>query len=96
MRKKNAQPLAEVIQEYLKALGIDRRIKEQRIVKEWEAILGTLVSRATSKIYIYNKVLFVTLSSSVIRNELFMIKQSIIQALNERAGEELITDIVFK
>jgi hypothetical protein len=40
--------------------------------------------------------LFVHLSSSVVRNELFMLQDEIIRKLNDAAGEELVTGIVFR
>lgn len=96
MRKKYTQDIGEVVKEYLKAMHIDGKIKEVSIMNSWEEVMGGKISKYTKSLRIYNKVLFVTLSSSIARSELQMLKQGIIKALNDRAGERVIEDIVFK
>lgn len=96
MRKSNTQKLQEVLKESLKELNIDEKIKEVRLLKSWEDIVGKTIAKYTNGLYINKKKLFVTLHSSVVRNELYMVKDGLIQKLNEVAGEELIEDIVFK
>jgi predicted nucleic acid-binding Zn ribbon protein len=96
MRKKYTQDISEVVKEYLKAMHIDGKIKEVNIMSSWEEVMGGKIAKYTQSLRIYNRVLFVTLSSSVARHELQMLKQGIIIALNDRAGEKVIDDIVFK
>ncbi len=96
MRKSYTHPLGDVIKEYMRVLGIDKKLKEVNLIKQWENIMGKTINNSTSKLYIYNKILFVYIASPIIRNELYMLKQGIITALNEKAGEEIITDIVFR
>jgi len=96
MRKSNTQKIQEVLNESLKELNIDGKIKEVRLLKSWEEIVGKTIAKYTKGLYINKKRLFVTLHSSVVRNELYMIKNGLIQRLNEIAGEEVIEDIVFK
>jgi hypothetical protein len=96
MRKTETQSLGEVIREYLKASAFKGKYKQYKLIHSWEAVLGKTVARSTTNIYIKEKTLFVFLKSSVIRNELFMIKGEIIKRLNEKAGEEMINDIVLK
>ena len=96
MRKKNTQKLNEVIQEYLKALKIDDKLKEVRLIRSWYDMVGKTISRSTKNIYIKNRKLFVKLNSSVIRNELFMIRDGLKDKLNEQAGESMIDEIILK
>ena len=96
MRKSNTQTLGEAIKDYLKALHIDKKINEVRLINSWEEVIGKTIAKATTKIYIKNKTLFVFLNSSVIRNELFMLKEEILKVLNEKAGEKIIEKIVLK
>lgn len=96
MQKSNTQPLKNVIRQYLKALNIDNKLKEIEAVNNWESIIGKTIARATNKIYIKNNILFIYIGSSVIRNELAMIKSGILKAFNDKAGEKLINDIVLR
>ena len=96
MRRSNVQNIGDVVDELLKSLNIDKKLKEVRLTNSWSELLGKNVARATTKVFIKNRVLFVYLNSSVVRNELMMLKSGIIKALNERAGENLIDDILLK
>jgi predicted nucleic acid-binding Zn ribbon protein len=96
MRRKNTQALGEVIQKYLEAMDIDGKLKEVRLIKSWESVVGKMISNKTNKLFIKDKKLFVYLSSSIARSELSMIKDDLITRLNQQAGEEVIEDIVLK
>jgi len=96
MRKKNTQKLDEVIQEYLKALKIDDKLKEVRLIRSWKTMVGKTIARSTKDIYIKNRKLYIILTSSVIRNELFMIRDELKNKLNEEAGDSIIDEINFK
>ncbi|HJX71758.1 MAG TPA: DUF721 domain-containing protein [Bacteroidales bacterium] len=96
MRKSNTQKLGEIIGEYLKQMMIDRKLKEYSIIRSWEELMGRLVAERTSNIYVKNKVLFIELKSSVLRNELMMMRHAIIDKINEKAGEKIIEKIVVK
>ncbi|MDF1551088.1 MAG: DUF721 domain-containing protein [Bacteroidales bacterium] len=96
MYKKNEMTLGEAIRAYLKAMGLDKKLKEKALINSWEEVLGKGVSNATSSMYIKNQILFVQLNSSVVRHQLQMMKSGIVDALNKKAGEILIRDIVFR
>ena len=96
MRRSNTQNINELVSQLLKDLKIDHKLKEVRVINSWNEVLGNNIARATSKIFIKNRVLFVYLNSSVVRNELMMLKSGIIKSLNEKVGEAVIDDIVFK
>ncbi|NOQ27149.1 MAG: DUF721 domain-containing protein [Bacteroidales bacterium] len=96
MRKKNTQKIDDVVREYLKAFKIDDKLKEVRLIKSWDDIVGKTIARSTSNIYINNRKLFVILKSSVIRNELFMLREGLKKALNDKAGEIIIDEIILK
>ena len=95
MERSRIQTLKEVIESYLKETPLHRKLQERRLVEGWYEIMGKSVARATSKIYIRSGILYIRLNSSVLRNELFMMKNDIISRLNENAGEQIISDIVF-
>lgn len=96
MQKNNTQKLGDVIQQYIDALDINGKLKEVRLIRSWEEMVGKMIARKTEKIYIKDHKLFVHLNSSIARNELSMLKDSLIHRLNEKAGEEIITDIVLR
>jgi predicted nucleic acid-binding Zn ribbon protein len=96
MRKRNTQSIQEVISEYLKELQIDRKLKEVGVVSQWEKLMGKTVSARTSQIYIRNRILYIQVTSSVLKNELLMMRQAIIDKINEQAGEKIVEQMVIR
>ena len=96
MRRRNTQSLSEVIKEYISANKIDRKLKEIDIVEGWENLLGKTISHYTRNIYIRNRILYVDISSAVVKNELFLMRDEICRKINERAGDKIIDRIVFR
>jgi predicted nucleic acid-binding Zn ribbon protein len=96
MRKSNTQPIENVIREYLKEMNIDQKLKEVGIVSQWEKLMGKTVAVRTSQIYIRNHILYIHVTSSVLKNELLMMRQAIIEKINEEAGEKIVEQIVIR
>ncbi len=96
MQKKETRKLDTLLQQFVKANNLERGLAEYRLMKSWKELLGITVARRTRSLHIRNRKLYVTLHSSVVRNELSMIKESLIPRLNEAAGMKVIDDIVLK
>lgn len=96
MRRSNTQSLSDVIKEYIKQNRIDSRLKEVDVVAGWERLLGKTIAKYTKNIYIRNGILYVEMVSPVVKNELFMMREEIRRRINEDAGTEVVTQIVFK
>ncbi|MCD0487965.1 DUF721 domain-containing protein [Pedobacter sp. MC2016-14] len=95
MRKPNDITLKEGITKMLSVYRLRGKFDETGIVAMWPDIMGKAIANRTTQIYIAHKKLFVRIESSVIKNELLMVRTGIIQKLNERAGSEVITDLIF-
>jgi len=96
MRRSKTISLAEAINDYIKEMNLTGKLNETGILNSWEEVVGKAISSRTTKIYIKDKVLFVHLSSSVVRNELLMLREELKNKLNQKAGAEVIRDIVFR
>jgi len=96
MRRSNTQSLSEVLRDYVKGTSIEKKLKEVDIVQSWEELLGKTIAHYTKNISLKNRILFLEINSSVVKNELFMMREEIRRKLNEKAGEELVDKIIFK
>ncbi|MNK19413.1 DUF721 domain-containing protein [Pedobacter hiemivivus] len=95
MRKPNDITLKEGIGKLLNVYKLKGKFDETSVVSLWPELMGTAIANRTTKIYVSQGKLFIRIESSVIKNELLMVKSGIIQKINERAGSEVITDMVF-
>ncbi len=93
MKRKNTEKLGAVIDRYLKIIGADNRLKEIRLQKKWEEIIGRNIASKTKKISIKDGTIHLLIPSSIVKNELRMVKSEIIRRFNEAAGENIIRDL---
>jgi predicted nucleic acid-binding Zn ribbon protein len=96
MRRSKTISLAEALDDYIKEMNLGGKLSEVAVINSWEEIVGKAISSRTTKIFIRDHVLFVHLSSSVVRNELLMLRESLREELNKKAGSEVIKDIVLR
>jgi predicted nucleic acid-binding Zn ribbon protein len=96
MRKKNTELLSEVILQVLKEQHLDKPLNEKRLIDAWPIVLGANIMKYTSGLSIKNSVLYVNLTSSVLRHDLFMSREEIKNSLNKHVGASVIVDIIFR
>jgi len=96
MRRRNSQTIQEILEESLKSMHIDGKIYETRLMNAFPEIVGSGIAAHTKNIYISRGTLYVQMDSAVIRNELQMMRQSLINHLNKQVGHETIKDIIFR
>jgi predicted nucleic acid-binding Zn ribbon protein len=96
MRKRNTEELRDIIGQVLKQSKLDKPLKEKRLIDAWPLVLGANITQYTSSLSIKNRVLYVGLTSSVLRHDLFLSKEKILTSLNQQVGSEVISDIIFK
>ena len=96
MLKKNTELLSDVIRQVLKQQHLDKPLNETRLMDAWPMVLGTNIMQYTSELSIRNRVLYVKLTSSVLRHDLFISREEIKTSLNKQVGSEVIVDIIFR
>jgi len=96
MERKREKKIGSLLDEFVRVNNLQKGLAEYRIEKSWNELLGRNVAMATRSLYIKDRVLFVKLHSSVLRNELTMIKADLIRRLNESAGSEVIDDVILR
>jgi len=96
MRRSKTISLAEAVNDYIKEMNLGDKLSEVGIINSWEETVGKAISSRTTKIYIKDHVLYVHLNSSVVRNELLMLREALREKLNQKAGREVIKEIVLR
>lgn len=95
MKRNNTEKLSDVIMQLLRQEGLETPLNQYRLIDSWKDVVGPVIFRHTTNIYIKNQTLYVQLSSSVIRQELQMGRELLIKKLNSRVGVQVITNIIF-
>lgn len=87
--------MGDVLRKVLRVQGLEAPLNEMHLVDAWPEVVGSVVMRYTSNLFIKNQTLHVQLTSAVARQELSMGKTLLVKRLNEKAGAQVITDIMF-
>jgi predicted nucleic acid-binding Zn ribbon protein len=94
MRKPNDKSIKEAMDQLLQVYKLQQKFDETALIAAWPEMMGVAIANRTKELYIRQKKLFVRVESSVIKNELMMMRSQIIEKMNEKAGGEVIVEIV--
>ena len=95
-RKNNNETVEKLFETILKQNGIWQKFLEHKIINNWKDIVGVKIAKSTTKIDISGRKLYLQVDSSVLRNELLMLRSNIIDIVNSKAGENIIDDVIIR
>ena len=79
--RKDAQGMEELIGQYIREMKLSAGFNRQRIFEAWDAVSGA--SRYTLDRFYRDGMLYWTISSSVVRNQLYFQRDVLVQKMNE-------------
>lgn len=95
-RKKDNLPLREALKDFIQENRLQQGIDKVNAREAWIQLMGNGVNNYTTAIELRNETLYVSLSSSVLREELSLGKSKIVDMLNEELGKDLVKKIVLR
>jgi hypothetical protein len=96
VRRSKPVIISDLLRLFIREHNLENGFRQYRFLKLWDEILGPTVAQATVSKQLSGKKLYVSLSSSVVRAELYMHRSEIISKLNSRMGEIVIDEIILK
>lgn len=95
-RLTNENSISEILQHFIEInkleIGFDRVDVEQA----WKNLMGSGVNVYTKEVVLKGSTLYVSLSSSVLREELSYGKAKIIKMLNDELRKEIVTNLILR
>ncbi|POS01713.1 uncharacterized protein DUF721 [Flavobacterium croceum DSM 17960] len=95
-RTSNENSISEVLKMFIETNNLQKGIDRVSIQEAWYNLLGNGIKSYTQEVVLKNSTLYVKLSSAVVREELSMGKQKIIDMLNDEMGKQVITDLILR
>jgi predicted nucleic acid-binding Zn ribbon protein len=92
----NASSLKDAIESFLNDYGLKDRYLQNRVMTDWEEIMGKMVARHTTDIYIKDHKLFLYIDSAALKHELTQGKELIVKRVNENVGEVIISEVMIR
>lgn len=95
MERTNPQPIKKILETFFETnLQMTTKLAEARLVNYWSC-MNPIISHYTCNVFIKNRVFYVKINSSVLKNELMMQQEKKVVELNKAAGRNVIDRIVF-
>jgi hypothetical protein len=88
--------LGEVLKDFIESNRLQTGLDKISVKEAWNSVMGDAISKYTIGLKLERDVLYVQLSSSVLREELSYGKAKIITLLNEELGKDLIAKLVLR
>lgn len=82
MKRVSVAPIGKVLEAYFAENGMQNKLLEQRLLENLKSILGQFMYNYVTNAYIKDKVLYIKVTNSILRGELSMTKQSLMERLN--------------
>jgi hypothetical protein len=94
-RRSQATPMKDAIEAFLKSFDLKTKFNETYLIAFWERMMGKTIASRTKEIYVKDRILYLKIESSPLRQELFMAKTKLINLINKDIGESVVDDVVF-
>lgn len=90
-----AQSLDNVLNELIDTYKLRGKLDEVELHRFWEELLGAQINAQTEGLFLQGDKVMVRLSSSVLRAELSMARERILEKINARFGSNRVKDLIF-
>ena len=95
-RLNNESSIGDVLKEIIQKNNLQGGMDKIDVRDAWKKLMGNGVNSYTTDVTLKGSVLYVSLSSAVLREELSYGKQKIITMINDELRKEVVTDIVLR
>ena len=95
-RRDEEQSLGDALKSFLKRSDLQKGIDQVDLATAWNEVLGPGVASYTEAVRLSGATLYVSLGSSVLREELSLGRSRIIEMLNTHIGREVVEKLVLR
>lgn len=96
MKKKNDLTLGEAMQAMIAEYRLGSQLNESKVKSLWPELMGKTISTYTSNIAVRKNVLYISILSAPLKQELSYAKEKIRTLMNDQLGENFIHDVVIR
>lgn len=96
MRRTKTTPVGDLLNEFFNQPYIASKIAEGRLPEVWAEVVGGHVAQLTESVKLENHVMYVRITSSVVRHEIFLRRDALAEEINRRLGMKLVNVLIVK
>lgn len=95
-RINNESAIGDILNEIIKANKLETGLNQISVADAWKNLMGNGVNNYTKNVLLKGSMLYVELTSAVLREELSYGKDKIIKMINEELGREIVKDVILR
>ena len=95
MKEEHTFRFGDAFKKFLKEQHLDQTFNEKKLISTWNELMGKQIANRTSKIFIKDRIMYVTLTSAPLKQELTMAREKVLHLIEEKMGEKIIDDVRF-
>jgi len=95
-RHNDHQKIGDVLASFVENSKLEKGLDMVRVEKAWQELMGNGVQNYTNNLKLHKGTLYVSLSSSVLRQELSYGKEKIIALINEELGKTVVSKLILR
>lgn len=95
-RNNDSFSISDVLKEFIEKNKLEKGLDAVDAKQAWINLMGNGVNNYTKEVILKNNILYVWLTSSVLREELLYGKNKIIKMINEELGKDVVKDVILR
>ena len=88
--------MGDLLEEFFARPYVAAKVAEGRLPDTWREVVGDAVANLTTDLRLENRILYVRLQSSVVRQELFYQREALGDRINEVSKVRLVNAVIVK
>lgn len=96
MKRTEPVLVGDILRQFFERPFVARKLAEGRLPELWQEVVGTHIASLTHTFELKQGILYVGISSSVARQEIFFRRDELMMLLNQRSGHRIINAIIVK
>lgn len=88
--------MGDLLEEFFARPYVAAKVAEGRLPDTWREVVGDAVANLTTDLRLENRILYVRLQSSVVRQELFYRREALRDRINEVSKVRLVNAVIVK
>lgn len=96
MKRTQTRRIGDILEEFFKRPYVARKIAVGKLPEFWREVAGEYVASVTNEVRLERGILYISVSSSVVRNDLFYRRDQLAELINSRAGVQLVNAVIIR
>lgn len=96
MKRTEPVLVGDILRQFFERPFVARKLAEGRLPELWQEVVGTHIASLTHTFELKQGILYVGISSSVARQEIFFRRDELMMLLNQRSGHRIVNAIIVK